>query len=243
MVQAEVQAGHVAARRPPCQAEAAKRDTTPLPFAAAKRYMLWMADGHSDWKTPNLPLTPGAPLWVFGYGSLMWNPGFPHLERQHAVLHGYHRRFCVLSHYYRGTPERPGLVLGLDRGGSCRGIAFKVASDDVEAVVAYLWEREMVTGVYRPSLRPIRLPAGSENGGPVTACCFLADRHHRQYCGALAPEETVAMIRSGVGIGGPNRDYLLNTVEHLRELGIHDGALSALADRVAAESAVETTAS
>jgi cation transport regulator ChaC len=213
MVQAEVQAGHVAARRPPCQAEAAKRDTTPLPFAAAKRYMLWMADGHADWKTPNLPLTPGAPLWVFGYGSLMWNPGFPHLERQPAVLHGYHRRFCVLSHYYRGTPERPGLVLGLDRGGSCRGIAFKVAPDDVEAVVAYLWEREMVTGVYRPSLRQIRLPSG-----PVTACCFLADRHHPadrgQQRGHIAAAHPLAAAR----------------IEHRLQLLDHEGDVAAAAE-------------
>ncbi|MGO4126954.1 gamma-glutamylcyclotransferase [Inquilinus sp. YAF38] len=187
-----------------------------------------MADGHHDWKTPNLPLIPGEPLWVFGYGSLMWNPGFPHLERQPAVLHGYHRRFCVLSHRYRGTPERPGLVLGLDRGGSCRGMAFKVAPEHVQAVIAYLWDREMVTGVYRPSLKQIRLP-----DGPVTACCFLADRRHRQYCGALDVEETLAMIRTGIGSSGPNRDYLLNTVEHLRELGIRDGALFALAERVA----------
>ncbi|MGF6226415.1 cation transport protein ChaC [Inquilinus ginsengisoli] len=210
------------------QAEAAKRDTTPLPFAPATRYIWWMADGHHDWKTPNLPLTPGEPLWVFGYGSLMWNPGFPHLERQPAVLHGYHRRFCVLSHRYRGTPERPGLVLGLDRGGSCRGMAFKVAPEHVQAVVAYLWEREMVTGVYRPSLKQIRLP-----DGPATACCFLADRRHHQYRGALDVEETLAMIRTGIGSSGPNRDYLLNTVEHLRELGIRDGALFALAERVA----------
>lgn len=221
----------MAAPGPSCQAEPGAtrhRDTTPLPFPGLNRYIWGMADGHHDWKTPNLPLTPGEPLWVFGYGSLMWNPGFPHLEQRPAVLHGYHRRFCVLSHRYRGTPERPGLVLGLDRGGSCRGIAFKVAPENVEPVVAYLWEREMVTGVYRPSLKRIRLPAG-----PVTACCFLADPHHRQYCGHLGTDQTVAMIRTGIGVSGSNRDYLLNTVDHLRDLGIRDGALFALAKRMA----------
>ena len=163
---------------------------------------------------------------MFGYGSLMWNPGFPHLERQPAVLHGYHRRFCVLSHRYRGTPERPGLVLGLDRGGSCRGMAFKVAPEHVPAVVAYLWEREMVTGVYRPSLKQIRLPEARPPPAaswPTAAIPSIAARW---------TEETLAMIRTGIGSSGPNRDYLLNTVEHLRELGIRDGALFALAERV-----------
>ena len=93
---------------------------------------------------------PGEDFWVFGYGSLMWHPGFPHVEVRLAVLHGYHRRFCVYSHRYRGTPERPGLVLGLDRGGSCRGLAFRVPAAESAEVIDYLYEREMITGVYIP---------------------------------------------------------------------------------------------
>ncbi len=177
---------------------------------------------------PPLAVEPGRDLWVFGYGSLMWNPGFPFLERSDAILHGYHRSFCVYSHRYRGTPEVPGLVLGLDRGGSCRGIAFRVAAADVPATMAYLWDREMITGVYRPGLRPIRLLPG----GTVQACCFVVDRDHVQYCGRLSPEETVAYICQGHGRNGPNCDYLFNTVDHLDELGIADSPLHALAERV-----------
>src|SRR5690606_27267148 len=100
---------------------------------------------------------PGAPFWVFGYGSLMWDPGFAYEERGDAILHGWHRRFCIVSHHYRGTPERPGLVLGLDRGGSCRGVAFRVDEARRAEVVAYLWAREMRNGVYRPHRAPLRL--------------------------------------------------------------------------------------
>lgn len=173
---------------------------------------------------------PGQDLWVFGYGSLMWHAGFDYIERQQARLYGYHRSFCVYSHRYRGTPERPGLVLGLDHGGSCHGIAFKVAAADAPGTLAYLWQREMVTGVYRPSLRRIRLP-----GGAITACCFVVDRRHTQYCGRLDMDQTVAILCRGHGLSGPNWEYLLNTVAHLDELGIHDAALHGLARAVTAE--------
>ncbi len=177
---------------------------------------------------PSLPIEPGEDLWVFGYGSLMWNPGFPYVERSDAILYGYHRSFCVYSHRYRGTPEVPGLVLGLDRGGSCRGIAFRVAAADVPETLVYLWDREMITGVYKPGLRPLRLLPDRT----VKACCFVVDRDHRQYCGRLSPEETVAYICQGHGRNGPNCDYLFNTVAHLDELGIADSPLHELADRV-----------
>ena len=177
--------------------------------------------------TPTIPVKPGEDLWVFGYGSLMWNPGFPYLEQSDALLHGYHRSFCVYSHRYRGTPEKPGLVLGLDRGGSCRGVAFRVAAADVPDTLVYLWDREMVTGIYKPGLRPLRLP-----GGTVQACCFVIDRHHKQYCGRLSLEDTAAYICQGQR--GPNSEYLFNTVEHLDELGIADSPLHELADRVRA---------
>lgn len=162
-------------------------------------------------------------IWIFGYGSLMWNPGFHHLEVHEALLHGWHRAFCVYSHRYRGTPERPGLVLGLDRGGSCRGMAFRITRRQAKAVLDYLWDREMVTGVYRPQVLTAR-----SAGGPLRCHCFVVDRGHRQYAGALPETEVVRLIRQGNGQSGANRDYLANTVRHLDELGISDGPLHRL---------------
>ncbi|WP_366556079.1 gamma-glutamylcyclotransferase [Aquibaculum sediminis] len=160
--------------------------------------------------------------WVFGYGSLMWNPGFPHHEGRSALLRGYHRRFCVFSLRYRGTPERPGLVLGLAPGGACRGMAFRVPASDGEEVLDYLWEREMVTGVYRPRWLRVDTPQG-----PAHALSFVADPGHGQYC-RLNAESTAALIRQGVGQRGPCRDYLINTERHLREMGIRDRMLTRL---------------
>jgi cation transport protein ChaC len=177
---------------------------------------------------PRIALAPGAPFWVFAYGSLMWHPGFAYEERQTATLFGYHRRFCVLSHRYRGTSERPGLVLGLDRGGSCRGLAFAVAPALAEATVAYLWEREMVTGVYRPRLLPVRLADGRQ----AAACCFVADRRHAQYCGLRDAAGIAAVIADRHGMNGPNVEYLYNTIAHLRELGIRDAGLEEIAERM-----------
>ena len=183
---------------------------------------------------PYVPVQPGQPLWVFGYGSLMWNPGFVFEERVPARLNGYHRRFCVYSHRYRGTPEAPGLVLGLDRGGSCRGLALRVAPGQVPQTLAYLWQREMVTGVYRPRLVTIRLLERVDGEQRVAACTFVADRRHKQYCGELDAERRVSLICQGRGTGGANWEYLANTVAHLEELGIHDAALSGLLERVRA---------
>lgn len=162
-------------------------------------------------------------IWVFGYGSLMWNPGFEHVESRPALLHGWHRAFCVYSHRYRGTPEQPGLVLGLDRGGSCRGMAYRVARARALDVLDYLWDREMVHGVYTP-----RVLATATDGGRVACHTFTVDRTHRQYAGGLGEEEMVRLIRQGVGKGGHNRDYLANTVRHLDELGVGDGPLHRL---------------
>lgn len=160
------------------------------------------------------------PFWLFAYGSLMWRPGFPWIDRQPALLRGYHRAFCVWSHRYRGTPERPGLVLGLDRGGACRGRAYLIAPEDAEAVARYVHEREMVTGVYRPKWLPVETPLGR-----ITAAAYLADRTHLQYAGKLSPAETVRVILAGEGEAGSNLDYLANTVRHLDELGIADCAM------------------
>ena len=164
-------------------------------------------------------------FWVFGYGSLMWRPGFDYVERQMARLSGYHRALCVHSHVHRGTPERPGLVLGLDRGGSCRGVAFRVAPAKREEVLAYLRARELVTSVYLETHRPIRL---DERGEEVTAVAYVVDRRHLQYAGRLDPAEATGIVRGAVGQSGPNDEYVINTVEHLRSLGIRDHGLEAV---------------
>ncbi len=162
-------------------------------------------------------------FWVFGYGSLMWRPGFDHLESVTARLSGAHRALCVYSWVHRGTRERPGLVLGLDRGGSCRGIAYRVAGENRDHVIDYLRERELVTKVYRESWRPIRLE-GSEPR-KETALTYLVDPAHEQYAGKLSRDALLAHVRDGVGRSGINADYVVNTARHLRALGFGDPVL------------------
>jgi glutathione-specific gamma-glutamylcyclotransferase len=165
-------------------------------------------------------------LWVFGYGSLMWRPGFPFVERYAARLHGYHRSFCVFSHVHRGTREKPGLVFGLDRGGSCRGFAYQVAADDAEATRTYLQEREQVTSVYLDVTRSLTLIDGPSP--KVEALCFIVDRQHEQYAGKLAFDRQVDLITHGQGQSGKNPEYLQSTVDHLREMNISDHGLEVL---------------
>ena len=166
---------------------------------------------------------PGKDFWVFGYGSLIWHPGFPHVEVRRGRLHGYNRRFCILSHRYRGTPERPGLVLGLDRGGSCQGLVYRVPAGEAEEVMDYLYDREMITGVYFPRWLEVRT-----DQGPVTAASFVVDRGHVQYAGALTPEETAYLITQGCGERGRCEEYLRKTVHHLDALGLGCPRLSHL---------------
>lgn len=167
-------------------------------------------------------------FWVFGYGSLMWRPGFAYEDAQHARLFGYHRAFCVLSHVHRGTPERPGLVLGLDRGGSCLGMAFRVHDAAADEVLAYLRGRELVTHVYKE--RHVSLQLGS--GRRVTALAYVVDRAHAQYSGSLTPDEAAARICGAVGQSGPNEDYVINTANHLRQMNIHDHWLEQVAQAI-----------
>ena len=169
--------------------------------------------------------------WVFAYGSLMWNPGFPFVEKSPATVTGYHRAFCVYSIEYRGTVERPGLVLGLDRGGACRCLAFRVAPEQADAVRAYLYERELSYPVYEPKQLSARL-AGPPTGRTVMAEAFVVNRRHSSYAGKLAPAEVAAIIRGASGNRGTNRDYLENTVQHLESLGIAEGPLHRLLDMV-----------
>jgi cation transport protein ChaC len=177
----------------------------------------------------------GSGFWVFAYGSLMWRPGFDYVEARPALLRGYHRAFCIASTHYRGSAERPGLVLGLDRGGACRGRAYSIAAENAVPVARYLHEREMVTGVYEPRWVNVTTPRG-----PVIAAAYVADRQHPQYAGKLPEEAIVAMIRRGVGIAGSNREYLAQTVCHLDELGIVDGPLHHLLRQVEAAEKTDT---
>ncbi|MDQ0511360.1 gamma-glutamylcyclotransferase [Ancylobacter amanitiformis] len=175
---------------------------------------------------------PAAPndLWIFGYGSLMWNPGFDYEEKAAGKLIGAHRSLCVTSIHWRGTPEKPGLVLGLDQGGACVGLAFRVAPARAAATLAYLRAREQVTTVYREAVRRVWLKDGSAR--VVPAVVYLVDRGHAQYAGALTREERLHLIRQGHGVGGPNGDYVAATLRHLDELGIRDADMRWLMERL-----------
>jgi cation transport protein ChaC len=172
------------------------------------------------------PVRQPSTHWVFGYGSLIWRPGFDFVRSVPALLRGAHRSLCIYSHRHRGTPERPGLVFGLVRGGSCRGMAFEIEPERWDDVHAYLYEREMDRGVYREAVRPIRL----SDGTAVNALAFLVDERHVQFAGKLEIAEQVRLVRSGVGEAGPNHEYVLQTADHLEQLGIRDRYLTELVE-------------
>jgi cation transport protein ChaC len=167
-------------------------------------------------------------LWIFAYGSLMWRPDFPFVERMEARLVGAHRALCVYSFVHRGTPERPGLVLGLDHGGRCRGIAYRVSVKERADVIAYLRKREQVTSVYREVIRPIWLR--SEAAQRVPGLCYVVDRGHPQYAGRLSLEQQLHHVRQGHGQSGANRDYVVATVAALEQLGYRETELHRLSE-------------
>jgi len=169
-------------------------------------------------------------LWIFGYGSLMWRPGFEFIERVEARLIGAHRALCVYSFVHRGTPERPGLVLGLDHGGACRGIAFRVAASRRTDTIRYLREREQVTMIYRECLRRVSLR--SETGRHVTALCYMVDRGHPQYAGRLTLDQQLLHVRGNHGRSGANPDYVIETVAALEAIGYRETQLHLLAERL-----------
>lgn len=169
---------------------------------------------------------PPGPLHVFGYGSLLWRPGFDYIERETARLHGFHRALRVWSWHHRGSPERPGLVLGLDHGGCCDGCVFHVPENEKLDVARYLWDREMVTSVYVPRL--IRVRTGPRT--VLSALTFTLDRDHEQYAGALSPAEAVPHVLNATGKSGANPDYILGTLAGLESVGIRDRYLSRVAD-------------
>ncbi len=165
-----------------------------------------------------LKLAPRGDLWVFGYASLMWSPGFRYSHKVPGKVHGYHRAFCVYSTRYRGTPEKPGLVMGLCRGGSCWGVAFRVAAKRSPRVLANLYRREMRNRVYKPRFVRVRVRGGRD----VRALAFIADPLHGQFAGDLSLSRTARLIAQGKGLRGRNIDYLGYTLAHMHELGVKD---------------------
>lgn len=165
-----------------------------------------------------------AEFWVFGYGSLMWHPGFEMVENLPAVLNGFSRSLCIYSYVYRGTPQAPGLVLGLNQGGFCNGLAFRVAADNAGQVLNYLRQREQVTGVYLEQWLPIELADGRQ----VKALVYVADPVHHQYAGALSVDDMAEIVARARGEAGPNCDYVTNTAQHLKAMNINDERLEAV---------------
>jgi cation transport protein ChaC len=168
------------------------------------------------------------PVWLFAYGSLMWNPEFAFAEAQPALLYGYHRSFCLYSRDYRGTPERPGLVLGLDRGGSCHGIAYRLMPGEVGEALDRIWAREMTGRVY-----DMRRVAVRTREGEVTAQACIVRRESSDYAGRLSPEAAAVLLARAVGGRGSGRDYLASTLRHIDALGIRDHLLRRIEARVA----------
>jgi cation transport protein ChaC len=161
---------------------------------------------------------PKGDLWVFGYGSLMWSPGFSYIQKARGRIHGYHRALCILSTRYRGTKRKPGLVMGLRRGGSCWGMAYRVHADRVRRALARLWQREMPRRVYAPRLLQVQIAGGRY----VRALAFLADPTHPAYVRALDLHGRARLVAQGIGQRGTAIDYIRNTLAHMHELGVSD---------------------
>ena len=177
-----------------------------------------------------LDLRPPGDAWVFGYGSLIWNPTVHYLERRTARVEGWHRRFCLSTPVGRGTPDNPGLLLGMDEGGSCTGAAFRIDTDILTDELALLWRREMLTGSYVPRWLPMHALDGGVFCHGLT---FTINRQASNYAGDLEPADIVRRIATARGEIGSSRDYLFQTRDGLRLLGIEDPEVEALADKVA----------
>ena len=173
-------------------------------------------------------------VWLFAYGSLIWNPAFHFVEHRIATVHGLHRRFCLWTHLGRGSPDQPGLVLGLDRGGQCRGVAYRIAASEVEAELDLVWRREMVTASYRP--RWVRAASGA---GPMRVLTFVINRAHERYARGLGEEELIRTLATARGALGSCAEYLSSTASHLKELGIADAGLERLTSLVEARRRLE----
>lgn len=183
-----------------------------------------------DARSQDLANDIGQDMWVFGYGSLMWRPGFEHVERAEALLRGYRRRLCVVSRHHRGTVERPGLVMGLDRGGACRGVAYRVPAPSVAAVLDYLDEREIAHyPVYRRSRVTIEVADGRQR-----AVTYTVDRREADYAGGFSIADQAAIVAGAEGLSGRNGDYLRQTVAHIHAMGLRDRALETVLAALAA---------
>ena len=170
---------------------------------------------------------PGREVWVFGYGSLMWNPAFHFQERRHGLIRGYHRKFCLRTELGRGEPGNPGLMLALDNGGSCHGVAFRIAPEVVDEELDIIWKREMLAGAYRP--RWLRV---LDTRGEFNAITFVIDRNFKHYVGQLPELETVRLLATAGGRLGTCREYLENTVQQLDLIGVQDGKMHDLLGKV-----------
>lgn len=176
-----------------------------------------------------LETLPRGDLWIFGYGSLMWAPGFRPAERKTGLVRGYHRAMCILSSRYRGTPDKPGLVMGLCRGGSCWGIAFRVPAVRVRRVLGALWRREMLNKVYLPTM--VQVTVGPKRR--IRALAFVADATHRQFVRELDLHRRARLVAQGIGERGRCVDYIRNTLEHMLALGVNDPHLARILDAAA----------
>ena len=170
---------------------------------------------------------PKADIWIFAYGSLIWNPVFHFVERRVGTIYGWHRRFCLWTPLGRGAPDNPGLVLGLDRGGGCRGVAYRIAAANVQSELSLIWRREMVVGSYVP--RWVKLVEGKRR---LPAIAFTINPLHPLYAGRISPETTVKSLATAHGQLGSAADYLLQTVDGLSAVGIQDRPLMALWNQV-----------
>ena len=198
--------------------------------AAGYDFFLTGEQREASLKTAMARHPPGEDVWVFAYGSLMWNPAIEFSEVQACKIDGWRRSFCFWMPLGRGTPELPGLMLALERGGACEGMAYRLAPDQVESEMALLWNREMLAGVYQAQWVPTRL----RDGRTVTAVTFVIDQGHCQYCGDLPIERAAHHIAFAEGRRGACRDYLANTAAHARALHIHDPYIEEMVRQVTA---------
>ncbi len=183
---------------------------------------------HSDREATRQKALAGrldADLWIFAYGSLLWDPAFYFEEVREAFLDGYQRRFCMRTQIGRGCPEKPGLMAALDHGGDCHGLAFRIAREKIDWETEIIWKREMITGAYDPTFLEVETPLG-----PVEALVFVMNHQSDRYVSDMAEAETARIIATGKGVLGPNLDYLVNLVEHLELLGLEDTAIFRLHD-------------
>ena len=195
-----------------------------LAEAAGQQVRISTEDELAECRRMTLTSHPvGQDVWIFAYGSLIWNPAFHYAERRKAVIHGYHRRYCLWTKLGRGSEDCPGLMLGLDRGGSCAGVAYRVACDQIDEELPLIWRREMVTRSYRPTWLATRI-----DGKPMKSLGFVINREHERYACGMTHRTLVETLATAAGPLGSCAEYLFNTTEHLGELGIRDRGLEKL---------------